>query len=210
MLLSFHKSPIQRAFFQLASGGFISTLIALPAAAVTYGIYDARGLAMGGTAVAAGNTSQAQFYNPALLSFHDRDEDASLDGRVSFPNIVLQYSESAEAAITAADNDAADNFRDAIDDFNAVPGAVIARQGAEAGRDLAELLKEVDDEDLGLDAFLGFSISEPSKREGGAFFFGVRALAAGSATVSDEDRSRPTKTPMPLCLRYGTGMLRVA
>ena len=41
-----------------------------PAAADSYGIFDARGLALGGTGVALGNVDTGHFYNPALTAFH--------------------------------------------------------------------------------------------------------------------------------------------
>lgn len=169
------------------SCGLLS-LGALPANAVNYGIYDARGLAMGGTAVAAGNTAQAQFYNPALLSFHDEDEDESRDGRIMFPHIVAQFSETVETALEAADDELDDQLRLAVNNFNANPGSDSAGAVATVSRDMNELLDQLGNQDLNLDAFVGFSVSEPSKREGGAFFFGVRALGAGRADINDTDR----------------------
>lgn len=165
------------------------SLGALPASAVSYGIYDARGLAMGGTAVAAGNTSQAQFYNPALLSFHDKDEDDSRDGRISFPNVVVQLSDTVEQALEAADDELDEQLRSAVNNFNALRNAESAGAVAGVSRDLGDLLDQLGNQDLNLDAFVGFSVSEPSKREGGAFFFGVRALGAGRADISEADRN---------------------
>jgi hypothetical protein len=183
-----HARPLLLRHLAALSCGLLS-LSALPANAVSYGIYDARGLAMGGTAVAAGTTSQAQFYNPALLSFHDKDEDDSRDGRVSFPNIVAQFSESVETALEAADDNLDEQLRSAVNNFNATPGSESAAQVASVSRDINDLLDDLGNQDLNLDAFVGFSVSEPSRREGGAFFFGVRALGAGASDISEADRA---------------------
>lgn len=164
-------------------------LSAVPASAVSYGIFDARGLAMGGTAVAAGNTSQAQFYNPALLSFHDKDEDDSRDGRISFPNIVVQLSDTVEQTLDAADDELDEQLRTAVNNFNGLRTAENAGAVAGVSRDLRDLLDQLGNQDLSVDAFVGFSVSEPSKREGGAFYVGVRALGGGRADISEADRN---------------------
>src|SRR5687768_6028093 len=54
----------------------------MPCVAISYGVYDSRGLAMGGSATAVGKYAQAAFYNPALLGFDDLDEERGRDGRV--------------------------------------------------------------------------------------------------------------------------------
>lgn len=175
--------------FSLLGIALASCALALPAQAVSFGVYDSRGLAMGGTAVASGTTAQAQFYNPALLSFNDRDEDEGRDGRISFPNLVVQLSESTNTAIDAVDDRFDEQFSSAINNFNLNPGSETAGPVALAARDLDSLLDDLGNQDLTIDAFLGFSISEPSEREGGAFFIGLRALGAGSASISAEDQA---------------------
>lgn len=180
---------IPNSLYPLLSVAFASCIIALPAQAVSFGVYDSRGLAMGGTAVASGTTAQAQFYNPALLSFNDNDEDDGHDGRISFPNLVVQLSESTNTAIDAVDEGLDEQLSDAINNFNLNPGSESAGPVALAARDLDAFLDDLGNQDLTIDAFLGFSVSEPSKREGGAFFIGLRALGAGTSAISAEDRS---------------------
>lgn len=177
------------SFYPLFGIALASCAIALPAQAVSFGVYDSRGLAMGGTAVASGTTTQAQFYNPALLSFNDQDEDDGRDGRISFPNLVVQLSESTNTAIDAVDDRFDEQLSSAINNFNLNPGSESAGGVALAARDLDSLLDDLGNQDLTIDAFIGFSVSEPSKREGGAFFIGLRALGAGNTTISAEDRS---------------------
>lgn len=155
--------------------------------AESFGIYDARGLAMGGTSVAAGKTYQAQYYNPALLALHDIDEDESQDGRFAFPNIVAQIMGPARLVADAVDDDLEAELTSAVNAFNAEQSAVSAAVVGEYSRDLEDLLREMRDEGLLVDGFVGFSVSEPSLHEGGAFYFGVRAISVGTAIIPEED-----------------------
>jgi hypothetical protein len=168
--------------FSLLSLGISSTSHAL-----TYGIYDARGLAMGGAAVAVGTPAQAAFYNPALLAFHDLDEDESRDGRVYLPSIVGQLSSATESAINVLDDELDVQLSAAINDFNASASTPAAAAVSAAAKELRSALDDIANQDLTLDSFIGFNISEPSKREGGAFYVGVRVLGVGRADVSDSD-----------------------
>jgi hypothetical protein len=77
----------------LFASAFLTLALAQPAVAIDYGVFDARALAMGGTALAVGDTAQAQYYNPALIAFHTGDEDKTRDGRTYFPTIVVQASD---------------------------------------------------------------------------------------------------------------------
>ncbi|MEN0036607.1 MAG: conjugal transfer protein TraF [Cellvibrio sp.] len=157
--------------------------------AISYGVYESRGMAMGGAATAIGNYAQAPFYNPALLAFHDKEEEEGRDGRVYLPIIVAQVSEATEAAFDAIDDELDTQLSSAINAFNALPTS--ANMGVVAGSatELRDALDDIANQDLTLDGFIGFNISEPSNREGGAFYFGTRLIGGGVANVSDTDRA---------------------
>lgn len=159
-----------------------------PAFAISYGIYDSRGLAMGGAATAIGTYAQAAFYNPALLAFHEEEEEAGRDGRVYIPNIVVQVSDGAQSAIDAVDDELDTQLSNAINQFNDAPLQASAGLIRDVATDLRDVLDDIATDDLSIDSFIGFNISEPSNREGGGFYFGARALAGGVANVSDADR----------------------
>lgn len=155
--------------------------------AIDFGVFDARALAMGGTAIAVGNTEQAQYYNPALLAFHSGDEDTTRDGRVFFPTIVGQASNTVESAINAVDDNLDSELRKAVNTFNAArtpenAGAVSSRTS-----DLRNVLNEIANKDLVANAFIGLSVSEPSEREGGAFYIGARVVGVGTSHISTAD-----------------------
>ena len=165
----------------------IALLGASFANAMDYGIFDARALAMGGTVVAVGDTSQAQYYNPALLSFHDGDEDKTRDGRVYFPTIVAQVANTVESAIEAVDDNLDTELSDAVGAFNNQPNTTTAGLVAASAHDLRKVLDKIAGKDLSVDAFVGLSVSEPSDHEGGAFYVGARAIGVGNATITSED-----------------------
>lgn len=142
---------------------------------------------MGGTAVAAGNWHSAQYYNAALLAFHDEHEEDSRDGRVALPNIVAQTDNAVEDIVNAADDELDQQLTNDINAFNGDPSAENAGAVAETSRQLESLLGDLVNENLSTEAFAGFSITEPSMLEGGAFYFGVRALTFGDSNVPQAD-----------------------
>jgi hypothetical protein len=159
----------------------------MPCIAISYGVYDSRGLAMGGSATAVGNYAQAAFYNPALLGFHDQDEERGRDGRVYLPNLVVQASDAAESAVDAVDEDLDTQLSSAVSNYNTLANAANAGAVANAANELDDALDDIANENIAFDSFIGFNVSEPSDREGGAFYFGVRLIGGGLANVTDAD-----------------------
>ena len=102
--------------------------LAMPAWATSYGIFDARSLGMGGATVAAGSPDHAHFYNPALLSFENEDEDKSQNGRFVFPGFVALASEAGEAAADIVSDDLDEQISDSIAQFNTQPTDPAAAQ----------------------------------------------------------------------------------
>lgn len=168
----------------------VATLLACTAQtslAIDYGVFDARALAMGGTALAVGDTAQAQYYNPALLAFHTGDEDKTRDGRVYFPTMVIQASNTVESAQNAVDDKLDTKLSTAVNDFNASRTPESAGSVAASAGDLREVLDEIANKDLTVNGFVGLSVSEPSDREGGAFYIGARLIGVGTSQVTDSD-----------------------
>ncbi|WP_086929568.1 conjugal transfer protein TraF [Agarilytica rhodophyticola] len=177
-----------------------------PAFAVSYGTFDARSLAMGGATVAAGNPAHAHFYNPALLSFENEDEDESTNGRFIFPGAVALVSDSGEAAVDIVSDDLDESITNTVNVFNncvfditspACQTGTSADNARTVQSAAGEVLTSLNDFDqaieslnqqlIELEAYVGLSVSEPAEREGGSFYFGVRGLVFGRADVSPED-----------------------
>jgi len=180
------SSVPQHHFLRLPIAASLA-LFSLPGFAISYGIYDSRALAMGGSAAAIGTHAQAAFYNPALLAFHDEEEETGRDGRVYLPSLVIQVSEATETAVEAMDDNLDTQLSNAVDAFNAAPGIEGAAQIAASAQELSDALDDIANQDLNLDGFIGFNISEPSNREGGQFYFGTRLIGGGLANVTETD-----------------------
>lgn len=169
----------------LLIGGLLSSL---PAFATSYGIFDPRSLAMGGATVAAGSTDHAHFYNPALLSFENEDEDKSENGRFIFPGAVVLFSDAGEAVADIVADDLDERITDSINQFNTTPTDPEAAQSVlDSLNDFDGAIDALNRENIEYEAFVGLSVSEPADREGGSFYFGVRGVVFGRANVTDAD-----------------------
>lgn len=156
-------------------------------AGTPFGIFDARTLAMGGTAAASANTDNAQFYNPALLAFNEEIEERTRDSRFLLPILAPQLSKSAFDAEEIVSDDLGEDLSRAIDAFNAAPNAGTAGDAAAAAGSLRRAAARLDDEDLFGDIYVGMALSEPGKFQGAGFFLGARFIAGGRTDVRAED-----------------------
>jgi len=158
-------------------------------AGTTFGIYDARTLAMGSTSVASATNGNAQFYNPALLAFNTEIEEHTQDARFYFPLLISHLSESALTIEDVSRDDPEQLISRAIDDFNANPDALTARRVADAAASFDASLASLEDEDLFADIYIGTGGGEAGLFKGAGFFFGARVLAGGESAVTAEDRA---------------------
>lgn len=162
--------------------------LSLPSAqALDYGIFDARSLAMGGSGVASATSQHAVFYNPALLSMYEGEEEDTRNGRVYLPIIVAQVNDTVEDALDVVDDELDDQVSAAVTAFNADTSAANAQAVADATTSLQSGINLIGNREFEGEAFLGFMVSEPSDREGGGFYFGSRAVAGGLSDVTQED-----------------------
>ncbi|HEY6132039.1 MAG TPA: conjugal transfer protein TraF [Halioglobus sp.] len=152
-----------------------------------YGVYDTRTLALGGTGVAMGDINTGHFYNPALTAFHYGHEDRTQDGLHSLQLLVTSLSDGARTATEAIDDDLEGQLTQAIDQLNEAPTPQTARAGIDAAHNLESAMLELRGEYIDMEAQLGYSISLPADREGGAFFIGTRLIGEGQADIQDED-----------------------
>ncbi|TVZ37217.1 F plasmid transfer operon protein TraF [Alteromonadaceae bacterium 2753L.S.0a.02] len=178
--------------FQLVTGVALAAGIALlgvprSAQALSYGIYEPRGLAMGGTGVAVASFHQAQYYNPALLALNDESENTSRDSRFVFPNIVLQIDDAAQDIVDAADDNLQENLELAVQAYNANPSQTTAGDVATRARDLQRLLLDLGNKQVDGELVAGLSVSVPSLLEGGAFFLNSRSISVADSSIPAAD-----------------------
>lgn len=153
----------------------------------SFGVFEPKALAMGGATVAVSSIENAQFYNPALLAFHDEDEDTKNIGRFYLPTSSVQIPEAAFDIQDIDDDQLVDRLSDSVDQFNADTTIENASLVSEFSEDLVSSLNSLTDSSLSLDAFAGISLVEPGNRQGGGFYLGVRGLGGGSIDITQQD-----------------------
>ncbi|MGB5512788.1 MAG: conjugal transfer protein TraF [Woeseiaceae bacterium] len=175
---------------------------AIANASTTYGVFDARTMAMGGVAVASANNDNAQFYNSALLAFNDEIEERTEDSRIWFPMLSPQIAR----AVIDAENIYSDDLHNALTRsvvaFNGAQDQTTARDVANSSADLRGALQSIADRELFVDVYAGISLTEPGKFVGAGFFLGGRVLVSGMATITSAD--------LDLLNAYEEGLLFVA
>ena len=167
--------------------GLLLTGIGSHTSADSYGIFDARGLALGGTGVALGNVDTGHFYNPALTAFHQGHEDRTRDGSHSFHAVLAALSDGARTAADVIADDLEGRLSAAIDSLNEVPTPGAARAGINAAQELDDAMRHLDGKNVNADGYLGYSISLPGDSEGGAFFVGSRFIGRGISDINSAD-----------------------
>lgn len=156
-------------------------------AGTSFGIYDARTLAMGGAAAASAGNSNAQFYNAALLAFNDKIEEETRDSRFLLPILAPQLSTSAFDIERVSSDALAPDLTRAVNAYNSAPSPVTAGDAAQAATSLRRAISRLEREDLFGDVYAGIAVSEPSKYRGAGFFLGTRFVAGGRSEISAED-----------------------
>jgi hypothetical protein len=180
------ERKLNRAFCSRLLIGFLASH-ASGLAADSYGVFDARGLALGGTGVALGNADTGHFYNPALTAFHEGHEDRTRDGSHSFHAVLAAISDGARTAADLLADDLEGQLSDAIDNLNDAPTPETARAGIDAARELERAMRDIDGKDINAEGYVGYSVSLPGDFEGGTFFVGSRVFGRGVAQIEQAD-----------------------
>ncbi len=185
------KAHLSRHAQTLLLGALTASLLVIftpQTHAVSFGIYDPRALAMSGTTVALANPQHAQFYNPALLAFHNQREEESRSGRLYLPILTAQASDALVEVARLEPNTLEQRISDAIAAYNQTPSTTTALRVRDEAGDLRSVIDAVDNENLPIEAFAGLAIVEPGFRGGGAFHIGVRLIGGGTTDISASDR----------------------
>lgn len=156
-------------------------------ASTSFGIFDARTMAMGGTSVASATNDNAQLYNPALLAFNKDIEERTEDSRFWFPVLTTQLADSAISLEEIVNDDLFEAVSQSVNLFNSAPNSINAEGVVNATARVDTLLSDIGSENLFADSFIGITLSEPGKLQGAGFFLGTRLLASGIATVTETD-----------------------
>src|SRR3569623_463452 len=160
------------------------------AEAVSFGTFDPRSMAMGGTGVAAGTSANAGFFNPALLAAGRDGEDFSLEfpvigARVAAPDDMVSSLDDFQSA------DYVDRFSQAVDQWNAATNGPELQAAKAAvvstGRQLVTGLGTISNKALQGEVNVGAVVGIPSKSLGASVQLSSRAVGGGLLDVTQQD-----------------------
>jgi len=165
-------------------------LIVAHAAAMPFGAFDPRSLAMGGTGVASADAGNAVFHNPALLAQYTYDEDEGRTSVFILPTITARISDTVQKIAEFREQDYDGELSRAIAAYNANVGDTQSAQAVlDASINLQEGLSTVSSGPVLADGNIAFVIAIPSLKQGGAFMFNKRFVGDGRITKSTEDEA---------------------
>jgi len=159
-------------------------LTTLTAHAASFGNFDPRSLAMGGTGVSSANIDHATYYNPALLSIADEDDDFSL----LVPTVGVRAfdpEELLDALEAYQDGQYETTFNNAINGYNA--GNTSAADAATATEQLLNGLNSLSGKALDIEVHGGVNLAIPSKSLGIGVLAQFRAMAGINLNVTAAD-----------------------
>lgn len=172
--------------------GMMISLFSIQTFAASFGVFDPRSLAMGGTGVASGDASNASHYNPALLAAANGDDDFSL----VIPTIVAGAADpdKLEDAIDAYDDA---NYETALDSaittFNSatLPADYINGSSALATsvQDLKDGVNTLANKSVVINANAGVLLAIPSKFIAVSVYTSGRAVGGANLAISDADNT---------------------
>jgi len=168
-----------------ASIGLAGLLTAQQALAVPFSSFDPRSFAMGGAGVASGTSSNAVFFNPALLAAASQDDD------FSFELLVGARAADPENFVDAVDAFAANNsmqgFSDAITGYtfsqNPTTLAAVTSAAAQLTADLQSLSQKA----VQLEGNAAFVVGVPSETFGLSVYGNAWVVGGSVADVTAAD-----------------------
>ena len=173
-------------FLPVSLGMLLGLLPGLTSAA-SFGTYDPRSLAMGGTGVSHANIDHAAYYNPALLSVAQEDDDFSL----LVPTIGVRLhdpDELLDALEAHQDGNYETALSNSVDGFSSLPTTSNASDVANKAQLLKDSYVSISDKALDFELHGGAGIAVPGKSLGMAISAGGRVMGGVVLNVSQNDR----------------------
>jgi len=164
-----------------------TVLYSASVSAISFGTFDPRSVAMGGTGVASATSANAGYYNPALMAQYKVRKEKARNSRFMIPVINGTATDNVEEIATIEDNQFDTRFTEAINDFNADPQNY--QPLLDVTNDLEAVLDSTSSAPVYADTNIGSVLSVGNRSEGGAFIFNMRLVADGVINYSDEDRA---------------------
>ena len=163
---------------------FTTLLLSTSAQATSFNSFDPKSMAMGGAGVAIADPATAPFFNPALLSIAEKDDDFAIEipvlgGRISDQNDFIDKIDGTDILF--------DNVDNAINAFNAqatfLPGSTQAMTSSM--NTLNNRISSLNNSPLAGNGGLGMVVSIPSETFGLAFSASGSISGAGAFDYAD-------------------------
>ena len=174
------------------SAGLLASMLPAVTHAATFGSYDPRSLAMGGTGVSQANIDHAAYFNPALLSVAQDDDDFSL----LIPTIgarIYDPKKLVDAVDEYQNGKYETTFNNAIDSFNTASTLAekqtAASTAATSAQKLVDSFVKLSDKALDFEVHAGLGVAVPSKGLGFALTGSGRAMGGLVINVTPEDQT---------------------
>lgn len=173
----------------LLTGIMFGVLTSGIANATTLGTFDPRSLAMGGTGVSQANIDHAAYYNPALLSTAQDDDDFSTLVTAGFnyydPNSMV------DAITDHQDGNFETALQTAVDTFQADPtNQTKAGAFADSAQTLLNSYNNISGKKLDFEALVGANVAIPGKTLGIAISGNARVMGGMVLNISDIDKNK--------------------
>lgn len=149
-----------------------------------FGSPDSRSISMGKTGVASAGSTNAAYFNPALLAVFSERKHLGGNQRIAIPTLSGFASDSALELEHVRDADYENRFNRAVVDFN---NNVNIDEFIADLKSLEDDLATTSATPLFVDAQAGFIFRIPDRRQGGAFSYGQRAVLDGHLDYTSDD-----------------------
>jgi hypothetical protein len=151
-----------------------------------YGSPDSRSAAMGKTGVAMPGSTNAAYFNPALLAVYPVRKHLGNNQRIAIPTVVGYISDNTLELGKIEDADYDQQLSSGITEFNTSgdPDNLI-----DSLESLSDDLRDTSSEPLYADGFANLVVSIPDRHEGGAFYFSSRGVVDGRLDYTSSDQS---------------------
>ena len=158
--------------------------------AASFGVFDPRSLAMAGTGVSSAGSASAAYYNPALLSAVEENNDFTL----LIPTIGVRFYDPQKfigSLEDYQDDKFETTFNNTVDKFNALtdPADKLAESAnvTAAAQQLLNGLKTLDDKILDFEIHGGVSLAVPNKTLGIGIIGTGRLMGGVVLDITDAD-----------------------
>ena len=151
-----------------------------------FGAPDSRSVAMGKTGVALAGSTNAAYFNPALLAAFSERKRAGRNQRIAMPTLAAQVSDDAWELVDVKDMDYEDRLNAGVADFNsdlnadALAGTLASLDGE---------LGDISSDALFADIQANVIFRIPDRHEGGAFRISRRAVLDGHVDYTEDDKA---------------------